>query len=60
MLCLATKWCQEHKVIINYKDEQVTFVYKDRSEVRQFHDYCAQMCVAHFSLYLILQAARFV
>lgn len=26
---LGHEWCYEHKVVISYKDEQITFVYKD-------------------------------
>ena len=30
------KWCQEHKIVICYKEEHATFVYKDSPHVFRF------------------------
>ena len=57
---LGHEWCYEHKVIISYKDEHVTFVHTDRPHLLKFDDSRAPSCVQTSSLYSIRQAARFV
>lgn len=39
---LGHKWCLDKRIIISYKDEQVTFVYKKKYKLLWFNDsYCA-------------------
>ena len=35
---LGHDWCYAHQAVISYKDEQVTYVYKDRSHLLKFDD----------------------
>ena len=50
---LVHKWCYEYKVVISYRDEQVTFVHKDHPHVLRFGDFRAQSCVATSFVHLI-------
>ena len=57
---LGHDWCYEHKVIISYKDEHVTFVHKGRPHLLEFNDSHAQSRVQTSFLCSIRQATRFV
>ena len=57
---LGHEWCKDHQVIISYKDENVTFVYKAQSNILRFDDPDAQIRSSSSSLCSIRQATRFV
>ena len=57
---LGHEWCKDHRVIISYKDENVTFSHKGQSHILRFDDSDAQMRISSSSLYSIRQATRFV
>ena len=57
---LGHEWCQEHKVVISYTNEQVSFVYKDHPQVLRFDNSHAETRAPHSSLYSIRQATHFV
>ena len=57
---LGHKWCLKHQVVISYKDEHATFVYKHRPQLLHFDDSRAQTHHASSSLCPIHQATRFV
>lgn len=57
---LSHEWCYEYKVVISYKDEQVTFLQKDRPRVLKFYDSHVETCAMTSSLCSIHQVTRFV
>ena len=50
---LGHEWCKDHRVIISYKDENVTFSHKGQSHLFRFDDSNAQMRTSSTSLYSI-------
>ena len=57
---LGHAWCKDHRVIISYRDENVTFTHKGQSHILRFADSDAQMRISSSSLCSIRQATRFV
>ena len=47
---LGHEWCKDHRVIISYRDENVTFSHKGQSHVLRFDDSNTQMCISSSSL----------
>ena len=57
---LGHEWCKDHRVIISYKDEHVTFVQEGHAHILRFDGSNAQTRPFSSSLYSIRQATRFV
>ena len=57
---LGHERCKDHRVIISYKDEHVTFSHKGQSHIFRFDDSDAQTRISSSSLCSIRQATRFV
>ena len=57
---LGHEWCRDHQVVISYKDETVTFVYKGQSHLFRFANSDAHMRPSSSTLCSIRQAMRFV
>ena len=57
---LGHEWSKDHRIIISYKDENVTFSHKVQSHVLHFDDSDAQTRPSSATLCSIRQAMRFV